>query len=93
MRVGRLDSRRVAKCVCTIILAWNAAATCLDDVPAGGTTGVDARDNMAITNEATKTNEEVGCDAATVATEWDGGVATAACNAAAAGQDAAPGDI
>ena len=43
------------------ILAWNAAATGRDGVPAGVTTGVTARNNGAAPNEAPRAHGEAGC--------------------------------
>ena len=65
------------------------AATSRDDVPAGGTTGVVARDNGLTTNEAPRAHEEASYGAAPGVTEWDGIGATVAYNAAVAGRDAA----
>ena len=72
-------------------MAWNAMATGRDDAPVGGTTGVAAHDKGTAKNEAPMAHEEAGYGVATDVTEWGGVGTTAACNAAAVGQDAAPG--
>ena len=74
-------------------MAWNVATTGRDGVPASSTTGMATRDNGAVTNEAPRAHEEAGCGVATGATEWSGIGATAACNAAVAGRDAASAGV
>ena len=49
-----------------------------------------ARNDRAITNEAPRADEEVSYNRVTGATEWGGAGATVACDAAAAGLEAAP---
>ena len=71
------------------ISAWNATAAGRDGVLAGGTIGVATHDGEAATNEVPRAHEEMGCNAATGATERGGVGATAVCNAAVAGRDVA----
>jgi hypothetical protein len=72
------------------ILVWNIAATGWDGVPVGDTKSVATRNDRVATDEKPRANTDTGYGAATGATEWGGVGATAACNTAAAGWDAAP---
>ena len=84
------DIRPAAECAGTTVLAWNAPETGRDSVQTGVTMGVVACDDNATMHKAPREDDEASFDAATGATEWGDAGTTAACDAAAATQDAAP---